>query len=195
MYRAAALAFQKSGLTTDSPDAERLIAGMGIDVSDEGGETRVRLDGEDVTATIRTPEVSAFVSDVARDQRVRERLVSEQRRMAAESISTGTGVVLDGRDIGTYVFPNADLKIYIIADPRIRAARRLNELRSQGQRLEHEDVLSDLLRRDEIDSTRTLAPLRKAPDAIEIDTTELTVDEQVDLVEKIARERRRSDSV
>lgn len=195
MYRAAALAFKNAGISPASDSASSLVETMRIDVRYSGGKTSVRLDGADVTDLIRRPDVSSIVSEVARIPAVRERLVSEQRRMAREFIAGGEGVVLDGRDIGTHVFPDADVKVFVVAEDNVRAARRMSELRSQGVGSTYEEVLSEIRHRDRLDSTRTLAPLRRAEDAVEIDTTDLSIDRQVEIVEQIARERSRSDSV
>lgn len=172
-----------------------IVQSTRIGLTYEKGKLRVSLNDEDVTAEIRRPEVSAAVSAVAALPLVRERLVEEQRRLATERVSSGAGVVLDGRDIGTHVFPDADLKIYLVADDATRAQRRLDELQAAGTSISYDEVLADLRLRDDLDSTRSIAPLRKANDAVEINTTDLSVDDQVDLVVKLARERSSSQSV
>ncbi len=195
MYRAATLAFQREGIDPSTDAAAVLLHSIRIDLSYLDGRLQVRLNDEDVTEFIRKPEVTAAVSAVAAVPAVRKHLVAEQRRLAAESDVRGGGVVLDGRDIGTHVFPDASLKIFLVASDEVRAARRMSELRGAGISVTYEEVLSDLRKRDQMDRSRAMAPLRKAEDAVEVDTTRLTIEEQVDLVEKLARERSRSHSV
>jgi cytidylate kinase len=195
MYRAVTLAFVRAGVEAGSDEARRLLATIRIDLEGEQGGLRVWLDGEDVTEAIRLPDVSAAVSGVAAVPAVRESLVREQRRLAETYEQRGLGVVLDGRDIGTVVFPNAPVKVFLVADDAVRARRRMQELRLQGVEIAYEDVLEDLRRRDRLDSSRKHAPLRKAPDAMELDTTNLSIAQQVDFVERLVRERRSPESV
>lgn len=174
MYRAAALALQRAGLSlADRPALERLLASL--DLAQEG--TRIFLSGEDVSEAIRSQEVTRGVTPVSADARVREVLVEQQRRIGA----SGRWVV-DGRDIGTVVFPGACCKIFLTASPEARARRRFLELEAKGQAPKFEEVLADQRRRDEADSTRAVAPLRKAVDAVELDSSAMSLDQVVDWI-------------
>ncbi|KAG0378816.1 hypothetical protein BGX24_002720 [Mortierella sp. AD032] len=151
--------------------------------------TQVFLDSEDVSSEIRTGTVSKHVSAVAAIGPVREAVLQKVRDMGATSEGSNSGragLVMDGRDIGTVVLPNADLKIFLVADSRVRAERRLQELAKSsggsGEILDVETVQKDLERRDELDRTRTASPLKKADDAVELDTSHLTIDGQVDAI-------------
>jgi len=174
MYRAAALALHRAGLPLeDRPGLERLLAGL--DLAQQG--TRIFLAGEDVSETIRSQEVTRCVTPVSADARVREVLVEQQRRIGA----SGHWVV-DGRDIGTVVFPGACCKIFLTASPEARARRRFLELEAKGQAPVFEEVLADQRRRDEADSTRAVAPLRQAADAVALDSSELSLEQVVDWI-------------
>jgi cytidylate kinase len=174
MYRAAALALLRAGISLeDRPSLERLLAGL--DLSQEG--ERMYLAGEDVSEAIRSQEVTRLVTPVSADARVREVLVDQQRHIG----SRGRWVV-DGRDIGTVVFTQACCKIFLTASPEARARRRSLELLAKGQSPIFEDVLADLQRRDQADSTRAVAPLRKAADAVELDSSDLSLDQVVDWI-------------
>lgn len=190
MYRAIALAFLRAQLTPDEQSAHDVLRDLQVEITYIDGEQHVLVDGEDVSGLIRTPEVGAMSSLVSSLSPVRIRMVEEQRRFARQQIGLGRGVVIDGRDIGTYVFPDADVKVYMVAEAEERARRRHRELTERGSITTHEDVLNDLLRRDKQDSGRALAPLRRAEDAINIDTTRHTVDEQVNLVIQLVKERK-----
>jgi cytidylate kinase len=174
MYRAAALAVHRAGLSLeDRAGLERLLAGL--DLAQEG--TRIFLAGEDVSEAIRTQEVTRAVTPVSADARVREVLVEQQRRIGA----SGRWVV-DGRDIGTVVFPHACCKIFLTASPEARARRRFLELEAKGQAPVLEEVLADQERRDQADSTRAVAPLRRAEDASVLDSSDLTLEQVVDRI-------------
>jgi cytidylate kinase len=174
MYRAAALAVLRTGVSLeDRPSLERLLAGL--DLSQEGGRTY--LAGEDVSDAIRGQEVTRLVTPVSADARVREVLVDQQRHLG----SRGRWVV-DGRDIGTVVFTQACCKIFLTASPEARARRRFLELAAKGQSPVLAEVLADLQRRDQADSTRAVAPLRKAEDAVELDSSDLDLDQVVDWI-------------
>ena len=149
----------------------------------EGGDLRVFLDGVDVTEAIRSEEVTNNASLVSSYPAVRELMVAKQREIGSEK-----GCVIDGRDIGTVVFPDADLKFYMVADIMERARRRQEELSGSGEELPIVQVVRELAERDRKDSTRETSPLRKADDAIEIDTTRLTIDEQVEIILNYANE-------
>jgi cytidylate kinase len=140
-------------------------------------QPKVLLDGKDVTKEIRDPLVSQHVSLVAKIPEVRKRMLVLQRR-----IGENGGVVMDGRDVGTVVLPNADLKFFVTADINSRAERRLKDLLNQGYEVDYESVLEELIERDRIDSNREVAPLRPAEDAIFIDTTGSTIQENLDKI-------------
>jgi cytidylate kinase len=174
-YRACALAAKREGISWD--DAEklgRLCAALDLDFRPNNGEPHVFLAGEDVSGAIRTPEMSMGASDVSRHPKVREALVALQRRMGA-----GGGVVLEGRDTGTVVFPRADVKFFLDAAAAVRARRRYMEWKETGAP-PFETVLRDVLRRDVQDSTRDHSPLRMADDAVYLDSSTLSVEEVVE---------------
>ena len=174
MYRAAALALLRAGLPLeDRAGLERLLAGLQL--AQVG--TRIFLGNEDVSDAIRGPEVTRHVTPVSADARVREVLVDQQRRIGA----SGNWVV-DGRDIGTVVFTHACCKVFLTASPEARAQRRFLELQAKGQAPVFAEVLADLQRRDQADSTRAVAPLRKAADAVELDSSDLTLDQVVEWI-------------
>ena len=178
MYRAITAKVVKSGISLD--DAEKigaLLRATHIELVNAGGSIRVLVDGEDVTAEIRRAEVTRGVSAVSRLREVRQAMVREQRRMGK-----GGGIVLEGRDIGTVVFPNADLKIFMIADIKARARRRQQELTAQGIHTDLGVLRKEIEERDRLDSTRDESPLKKAHDAIILNTSGLTIDEQVSFV-------------
>ncbi len=145
---------------------------------------RVKLDGEDVSEAIREPDVSGLVSEVSAIPAVRRQMVAEQRRVAA-----GLAVVCEGRDIASVVFPNADLKIFLECDAGERTRRRRLELAQKGTNVSSKTVLANLVKRDRIDSGREVSPLRRLPDAVLVDTSSLTIEEQVAVVCDLARRR------
>ena len=174
MYRAAALAVLRAGLPLeDRSGLEALLAGLAI----AQVETRIYLGEEDVSEAIRSAEITHLVTPVSADFRVREVLVEQQRRIGA----SGRWVV-DGRDIGTVVFTQACCKIFLTASPAARAQRRFLELQAKGQQPDLAAVLADLERRDTADSTRAVAPLRKAEDAVELDSSDLSLEQVVDWI-------------
>jgi cytidylate kinase len=183
---------QKSEAKRQEPRAkatdmgEKALAGLlrrtNITVSWDRRGMRTLLDGRDVSEEIRAPEVSGFVSEVSAIPAVREKMVAEQRRVAA-----GHSIVCEGRDIGSVVFPDADLKIFLECDTRERARRRQLELWGQGVSARQSAVQANLEKRDRIDSGREVSPLRRMPDAILVDTTHLTIEEQVAVVCDLAR--------
>ena len=184
MYRALTLKALRAGLL---PDVEgplvELAKGTRIELEDRGG--RVRLDGKDVTAEIRSREVTTASSRVSAHPGVRRDMVERQRRLGA-----GGGVVLDGRDIGTAVFPDAEAKFYLDADPRKRARRRQAELSASGSDVDIEDLEREIRSRDAADSTRADSPLIRAKDATLVDTTELTPAEVVERMVTVVAARR-----
>ncbi|BBM69510.1 (d)CMP kinase [Rhodothermus marinus] len=191
MYRALALALLRQDPTLDPERAREALARVQLRVAWDNGRLRVFLDGEDVTEAIRTPEVSQAASRISAWPEVRARLLEEQRRIGRAWAQQYGGVVLDGRDIGTVVFPEAEVKVFLVADPEERARRRQRELAERGQEVPLEQVLAEILQRDAQDQQRAVAPLRKADDAVELDTTSLSIDEQVQRVYELVRERQR----
>lgn len=149
----------------------------------------VLLDGSVVEEELRTPEVTEIVSRVSAMAPVREYLVDLQRRAGRRSEDTLGGAVAEGRDIGTVVFPEADVKIFLVADAEERARRRYRELEADGADVTFEETVAAIEERDRQDTEREIAPLRKAEDAVEVDTTGLSIDDQIEKVAKIARER------
>jgi len=145
---------------------------------------KIYLNNIDITDQIRTPAVQNLVSQISTLSAVRAFLVKEQKEMAIEG-----GVIMDGRDIGTKVLPEAELKIFMTADPEIRAERRMNELRANGIQITKEEVLANLQMRDHIDSTRSDSPLKKAEDARVLDNSHLTMDQQLIIVKAWAKEK------
>jgi cytidylate kinase len=175
MYRAVTLKAMRAGIVlTDAEAVTRLAHSLDIRLETNSRGLRTLCNGEDVSEAIRDPEVSRNTSPISETAGVRVRLVELQRAMGRRG-----GVVMEGRDIGTVVFPDADFKFFLTADPRERARRRHLELQGKGIEQPIETVLQDLMERDRRDSTREIAPLRKAPDAIEIDTTRLTLEEVI----------------
>jgi cytidylate kinase len=171
MYRALALKALRAGLGLDDGEGlAALLRGTRIELVD-GGRS-VLLDGEDATAAIRTREVSAAASRVSTHTPVRREMVARQQDMGRAG-----GVVLDGRDIGTAVFPDADLKFYVDADPRRRAMRRRQELLAAGVASDLEAIEAEIRERDHMDSTRRDSPLTRAPGALRLDTTAMSPDE------------------
>lgn len=174
MYRAAAWkVLQQGGEITD----EKILAvipDIDVDLSYENGKTTVRVDGQDVTGEIRTPEVSHIVSQVAALGPVREKMVDLQRKMAERG-----GVLMDGRDIATNVLPGADVKIYLTASIAERANRRYKELREKGLAVNLADIERDIAARDKADMEREISPLVQAEDATLLDTTGMTIPEVV----------------
>ena len=149
------------------------------------GFAEVYLNGENIEDAIRTLEVSSYVSPVATLSEVRRKLVEQQQLMGK-----GEGVVIDGRDIGTVVFPESELKIFMTASAETRAKRRYKELLERGHKLSYEDVLKNVITRDHIDSTREDSPLLKAKDAIEIDNSDLTIEEQIKTILNLANQKK-----
>jgi cytidylate kinase len=187
MYRAAALRAVRLGVSLgDHAALGRAAEGAAIELT-LAGRGPVLLDGVDVTADIRAPAVSSASSIVSAVPAVRRALVRQQRAFAA-----GVDCVVEGRDIGTVVFPDADLKVYLTASIGERARRRMIELAGRGIHGDEVAIRSEIAERDRRDSTREDSPLRKAADAVEVDTTGLSIEEQVEAVVRIARERMRS---
>ena len=175
MYRAVTLALLRSNTDLDDYDSVcQVVDELELDIYDKGSKTIVKLDGEDVSQEIRSMPVTENVSVVSAMKYVRQTMVEIQR-----DIGKNTNCVVEGRDIGTVVFPDAEFKIFMVADVNMRAERRFKDLHEMGESRSFQDVLADLKRRDEKDSTRAYSPLQKADEAIEIDTSMLSIDQQV----------------
>lgn len=181
MYRAVGLFATRRGIdTNDAAALEKVLGEIEVDIENIDGTMHIFLCGEDVSDKIRTPEISMAASNVAKAVPVRLKLVELQRKLAEKS-----DVIMDGRDIGSYVLPKADVKIYLTADVEDRARRRYDELVLKGENVEFNDVLEDMKQRDYNDSHREFAPLCKAEDAILADTTGFELEEAVEKIFEI----------
>ncbi len=178
MYRAVTFLALENGAIGDESRIIELARKSKIELVNNKGEVLVFLNDRNVSREIRSPEVNAYVSDVSKISEVRKLLVEKQRAMSEKE----TGVVMEGRDIGTVVFPNADGKIFLTASLDIRANRRAREYTDKGSKVLLEDIKDNLSNRDKIDSSRDDSPLTKSNDAVEVDTTNVTIDEQVNLI-------------
>ncbi|MCI0706486.1 MAG: (d)CMP kinase [Ignavibacteriae bacterium] len=184
MYRAITWKVLEEKIPLDAVDRiQKLAEKTHIRLERSPRGNTVYLDDKDVSDAIRLPNVTKSVSHISSYQVVRDVMVREQRRMAKEG-----GVVLEGRDIGTVVLPNAELKIYMVADVAERARRRKKELEHAGVGVDEHALIEEIQERDRRDSTRTVSPLKKAHDAMELDTSKLTVDEQVEFIVRRAEE-------
>lgn len=178
MYRAMAVKTVRNGIALDDPSAIAEIArGSEVRLEPTDEKTRVFIDGDEVTEAIRTPEIDKAVGPVCEVPLVREMMVDLQRK-----ISEGANLVAEGRDMGTVVFPDAPLKFYMIASIEARAKRRLEDLKQKGIEIPLAQLMEDIRKRDERDSGRSHSPLKPADDAIELDTSDLSIDEQVQLI-------------
>jgi cytidylate kinase len=188
MYRAVGLKALRGGVPLDSPERLAELAGAArIDLVPRDGKLLVLLDGEDVTDEIRAPEVSHAASVVAVVPGVRHPMVAEQRRAGEQG-----GVVMEGRDIGSVVFPHADLKIFLDASPEVRASRRKRELEEKGESMEFERVLAEVHERDRRDRGREMSPLVRAADAVVVDNTAMDAEETARAIVLLAREKARA---
>lgn len=178
MYRAVGLKALRGGVSPEDENAVRAMLNVtAVDVKADGAGTRVFLDGEDVTGEIRRHEVSKAASDISAVPCVRLKMVELQRGIASQK-----DIVLDGRDIGTFVLPDAEVKIYLTASAEERARRRFRELTEKGEKCDLAAIRADIEKRDYNDSHRALAPLRQAADATVVDTTDMTIDEAADKI-------------
>lgn len=179
MYRAVTLyCLQNKIITAQGIDLETLEKQIGsieikFRVNEQTGKPETYLDGRNVEQEIRRMDVANWVSPIATIGFVRHALVALQQKMGE-----GKGIVMDGRDIGTVVFPEAELKIFVTASPEVRAQRRMDELKAKGEVVSYEKVLENIKTRDHIDSTREESPLRQAQDALVLDNSDMTIDEQ-----------------
>lgn len=187
MYRCVTLAMLEQNIKLEEMDKiAEILKDIKIEFIEKENDKKVFLNGKDVTLQIRSKEVNEFVSPVATIKIVREHLAYLQREMA-KSID----VIMEGRDIGTNVFPNADVKIYLDASPEERAERRFRQNKENGIDIPFEEILKNVKERDYIDSHREIAPLTKAPDAVYIDSTGMTIEEEADAVIKVINEKRK----
>lgn len=178
MYRAMAVHMIRNGVSgDDSAEIEKNIDSADISIGYENGEQVVFLNGENVNSQLRTEQVSAMASKTSANAKVREKLVELQRKQAKT-----TDVVMDGRDIGTVVLPDSELKIYLTADTRVRAERRYKEFLAKGVTCDIDEIEADIKERDHRDMTRENSPLKKADDAVEVDTSYMTIDEVADKI-------------
>ena len=185
LYRTVALSISKSGINPQDVSAVvEHIGKISVDIKYIDGEQRVILNGEDVSNLIRTPEVSMMASTTSAIPEVRAFLLGLQRKLAKEH-----NVVMDGRDIGTVVLPDAKVKIFLTASPEVRAKRRYDELILKGQNVEFSVVLADLIKRDEQDMTRAVAPLKPSDESVIVDTSELDLDGAVLAMENVVKRR------
>ena len=186
IYRTVGLACYRRGIDRkDEAAVSAVLPELDIQIRyNEEGLQRMILNGEDVSEAIRMPEISICASDVSALPACRAYLLDMQRRFAREY-----NVILDGRDIGTVVLPNADLKIYLTASSEARAQRRFLELQGKGVEADHDEVLRDIILRDEQDMNRTIAPLRQAEDAVLVDTSELNFEESFEALCRLVEEK------
>lgn len=186
LYRAIGLyALRQGADPQDGPAIERLLPAIGLRLTHEGGVQHVYLNGEDVSAAIRAEEVGMAASGVSAHPAVRAFLLDTQR-----DIAKTTDVLMDGRDIGTVVLPDATVKIFLTASPEVRARRRYDELAAKGERPDYESVLADVKQRDYNDTHRDIAPLRQAADAVLVDTSALDFEQAFDALRRVIDEKR-----
>lgn len=185
MFRSVALAAQRAGIAVEDGEAlGRFCRTLAIAFSRDSGCCRVFVNGEDVSAAIRTPEISLLTSKVSAQKAVREFLLKRQREMGQKG-----GVVLEGRDIGTVVFPDAEVKFFLTATAEERGKRRYLELKASGVEVSLAETIAQVVQRDDQDEQRELAPLRKALDAIDVDSSQMSIEEVLALMERIIAER------
>jgi len=191
MYRAVALKVKKRFLNPeDEPDLYPYVSALSLAFVTKGEDTHLLCDQEDVTEAIRMPEISRLASDISKRKEVREALVLKQREMGRAG-----GVVLEGRDIGTVVFPNADIKFYLDAEVEERGRRRFSELAQKGMEVDFKRTLEEVIQRDHNDMHRTHSPLKKAEDALLVDSTHRSVEEVVEEMIRIVKEKAKRKSL
>lgn len=191
MYRAATLAVLRAGLGPDAPTDEVAAAATG-GVQESGTDPShptITLDGRDVSADIRGPEVTGLVSAVSALPEVRSQMVARQHALIEEAVRGGGGIVVEGRDIGTVVVPDAPLKVYLTASPEVRAARRGRQDAKAGRSADLVVTLADVERRDRLDSSRRISPLYAAADALVLDTDALSADEVLERLRTLVAQR------
>ncbi len=188
IYRCVALKARRQGVGLDDRQGlEGVLAGLEVSFRMDVDKNHVFLEGEDVSELIRTPEISMAASRVSAQPVVRDALLGLQRRLA---LAAEQGAILEGRDIGTVVFPDADVKVFLSADPAVRARRRYEELFQKGHEKPVDEVLAEQTRRDREDSQREVAPLKPADDAVQLDATALALSEVVHHIEGLVAARR-----
>ena len=186
MYRAMGLLFLRKGIDPkDSAAIEAAALEADVTIGYENGEQQVYLNGENVTASLRNEEVGNMASATSIYPGVRRQLTALQKEMAANQ-----DVVMDGRDIGTAVLPDAQLKIYLTASSHVRAVRRYEELKAKGIEGDLAVIEADIIERDQRDMNREISPLRRAEDAVEVDSSNMTIEEVVETVQRLCKERR-----
>ncbi len=184
MYRAVAFEAREKGRNfEDEESLRRWVSSLKLTFSERKDETHIYCNGDDLTQKIRSPEMSLLASEISKRRGVREALVEMQRQMGKRG-----GVVLEGRDTGTVVFPDADVKFYLDARPEERARRRYEELSRKGVKVQFDGTLEEVIRRDENDMNRALSPLRKAEDAVLIDSTRRSAEEVIEEMVRIVQE-------
>lgn len=185
LYRTVALAAQRKNILGDEEKIAGMLSSITVELKfDDNGEQKVYLNSEDVSSLIRTPEISMAASSVSQIPAVREFLLELQR-----SIARNNNVIMDGRDIGTVVLPNADVKIFLFASPECRAERRYKELIEKGEDVRYEDVLKDVNDRDYQDSHRKIAPLKPTEEYVMADTTGKALPESIEMVVSVIKEK------
>jgi cytidylate kinase len=185
MYRAVAVLMRRDGLDlTDNEAVLRYCSDLEVRLETVAGTQKVSANGQDVSSQIRTQEVSLMTSRISALKPVRDALLVAQRAMGRSG-----GVVLEGRDIGTVVFPDADLKFFLTASPVVRGKRRFDELIARGAHITLQETISAVVERDEQDSQRDIAPLRQAHDATVIDSSDIAIDEVVSMMERLVHEK------
>ncbi len=191
MYRTVALKAKEKGIgLEDESRLYRMASSLRITFVTKNDETRTYCNGEDVSEAIRLPEISQLASEVSKKKGVRDALVEMQRKMAKEG-----GAVLEGRDIGTVVFPEAEVKFYLDAEPQERARRRFQELTAKGIQIDFQKTLEEVIQRDHNDMHRPLSPLKRAEDSIHLDSTHRSVEEVVEeMLRKVEEKRRRDEN-
>lgn len=185
LYRTIGLAVCRRGIDgTDVPGILATLPEIQVGLTYQDGAQHVLLDGEDVSDAIRTPQISTYASQVSSVPEVRAYLLDLQRDLARRQ-----SVIMDGRDIGTVILPDAKVKIFLTASPEKRAARRCAELREKGQDVTVEGILTDMERRDALDASRAAAPLKQAEDAVLVDTSDLTLEQSIEAVLTVIRDK------
>ena len=186
MYRALALNALETGINLDDKaEVVKNVRGADVRIVYENGEQQVLLNGRNVSPLIREPRVSSAASKISAIQEVRDHLTDLQRGLAASA-----DVLMDGRDIGTLILPNADVKVFLTASAEVRADRRFKELQEKGNDASYEKVLADIIARDKNDMERKVAPLKQAEDAILLDTSDMTIEEAVNAIISLVRQKR-----
>ena len=185
MYRGLAIHFLNRGIDPEDRDAvAEACRDAEVTIGYEDGVQQIYLNGENVTSMLRTEETGNMASKTSAIPEVREKILELQRSLAREK-----DVIMDGRDIGTFVLPDADFKFFLTASPEVRAQRRYDELVAKGHRVDFETLKHDILARDEQDATRAIAPLKKADDAVLIDTSDMTIDQVLRTIKNKMQEK------